>query len=143
MIELLAERLKQGEIAMKRFRPKTMITYHDPCVLGRWMGIYDAPRELIKAIPGANLVEMPRNRRDAYCCGAGGMIRYDFEAMANLAGADRIAEAEATGAEMILSACPACVMQLQQSRQRAKSRLKVMDITQLLASQLQPLRAKR
>ncbi len=143
VIELLAERLKQGEIAMKRFRPKTMITYHDPCVLGRWMGIYDAPRELIKAIPGANLVEMPRNRRDAYCCGAGGMIRYDFEAMANLAGADRIAEAEATGAEMILSACPACVMQLQQSRQRAKSRLKVMDITQLLASQLQPLRAKR
>jgi heterodisulfide reductase subunit D len=86
-----------------------------------------------------SLVEMPRNRRDAYCCGAGGMIRYDFEGMANLAGGERIAEAQSVGAEMMLSACPACVMQLQQSRQRAKSRMKVMDITELLEGQLVPL----
>ena len=68
------------------------------------------------AIPGVEFKEMPRNRRDAYCCGAGGMIRYDFGEMANLAGADRIAEAESTGAEVLTSACPACVMQLQGSR---------------------------
>ncbi len=140
IVELLADRLNKGEITMKRYRPKTIVTYHDPCVLGRWMGIYEEPRNLIKAIPGIVLAEMPRNRRDAYCCGAGGMIRYDFEEMANLAGADRIAEAEGTGAEVIVSACPACVMQLQRSRQRAKSRLKVVDLTELLYSQIQPLR---
>ena len=67
------------------------------------------------------------------------MIRYDFEEMANLAGAERIAEAGSVGAEIMLSACPACVMQLQQSRQRAKSRMKVMDITELLERQLVPL----
>jgi Fe-S oxidoreductase len=83
---------------------------------------------------------MPRNRRDAYCCGAGGMIRYDFADMANLAGADRIAEAESTGADVVMSACPACLMQLQQSRQRARSKLKVMDITEMLITQVRPLR---
>jgi heterodisulfide reductase subunit D len=140
VVELLADRLAAGELRMERYRPKTTVTYHDPCVLGRWMGIYEAPRQLLRAIPGINLVEMPRNRRDGYCCGAGGMIRWDFGEMANLAGADRIAEAAATGAEILLSACPACVMQLQQSRQKAKARLKVMDITELLAQQVRPLR---
>ena len=140
VVELLADRLERGEIAMDRYRPKTIVTYHDPCVLGRWMGIYEAPRRLLAAIPGISVVEMPRNRRDAYCCGAGGMIRYDFADMANLAGADRIAEAEGTGAELLVSACPACLMQLQQSRQRARSRLKVMDMTELLYSQVRPLK---
>lgn len=139
-VELLAERLARGEVAMERYRPKTVVTYHDPCVLGRWMGVYEAPRRLLAAIPGMTVAEMPRNRRDAYCCGAGGMIRYDFADMANLAGADRIAEAEGTGADLLVSACPACLMQLQQSRQRARSRLKVMDITELLYSQVRPLR---
>ncbi len=140
VVELLADRLQRGELRMERYRPKTTVTYHDPCVLGRWMGIYEAPRALLKAIPGINLVEMPRNRRDSYCCGAGGMIRWDFAEMAALAGADRIAEAVATGAEILLSACPACVMQLQQARQKARSRLKVMDITELLAAQIRPVR---
>ena len=107
VVELLADRLERGEFAMARYRPKTTVAYHDPCVLGRWMGIYEAPRRLLKAIPGISLVEMPRNRRDGYCCGAGGMIRYDFGEMANLAGADRIAEATGVGAEILLSACPA------------------------------------
>jgi heterodisulfide reductase subunit D len=140
LVELLADRLERGELAMDRYRPKTIVTYHDPCVLGRWMGIYEAPRKLLKAIPGITLAEMPRNRRDAYCCGAGGMIRYDFEEMANLAGGDRIAEAEGTGADLLVSACPACLMQLQKSRQKAKSRLKVMDITELVGQQMRPLR---
>jgi glycolate oxidase len=140
VVEHLAAMLKQGDIALERYRPKTVVTYHDPCVMGRWMGIYEPPRDLIEAIPGVTLAEMPRNRRDAYCCGAGGMIRYDFADMANLAGADRIAEAEGTGAEVIMSACPACLMQLQQSRQRARSKIKVMDITEILMSQLRPLR---
>ena len=141
VVELLADRLERGELAMERYRPKTAVTYHDPCVLGRWMGIYEAPRQLLRAIPGISLVEMPRNRRDGYCCGAGGMIRYDFGEMADLAGSDRVIEATGVGAEMMLSACPACVMQLQQSRQKTKSRLKVMDITELVAQQMRPLRA--
>lgn len=140
VVEVLADRLSRHELALERYRPKTVVTYHDPCVLGRWMGIYEPPRQLLKGIPGIDFKEMPRNRRDAYCCGAGGMIRYDFSEMANLAGSDRIAEAEGTGAEVLLSACPACLMQLQQSRQRAKSRLKVMDITELIGQQLRPLR---
>jgi Fe-S oxidoreductase len=141
IVELLADRLQRGELAMERHRPKLAVTYHDPCVLGRWMGIYEAPRQLLRAIPGISLVEMPRNRRDGYCCGAGGMIRYDFGEMADLAGADRVVEATGVGAEMMLSACPACVMQLQQSRQKTKARLKVLDITELLAQQMRPLRA--
>jgi heterodisulfide reductase subunit D len=139
-VELLAQKVATGEIVMERYRPKTVVTYHDPCVLGRWMGIYEAPRALLRAIPGIVVAEMARNRRDAYCCGAGGMVRYDFPGLADQAGADRLAEAEAVGAEILMSACPACLMQLQQSRQRAKSRLKVMDITEILAKQMRPVR---
>jgi Fe-S oxidoreductase len=91
---------------------------------------------LLDAIPGVRLVEMPRQREDAYCCGAGGLIRYDYAESAAESGTDRLREAESTGADTLVTACPACLMQFQQVRNQLRSRLQVVDISKLINSQI-------
>jgi Fe-S oxidoreductase len=91
---------------------------------------------LLKHIPGVAVSEMPRNRGNAYCCGAGGLIRYDSADISNCAGTERFLEAEATGADVLMTSCPACLVQFQQTRNQLRKRMKVMDITQLIWDQL-------
>jgi Fe-S oxidoreductase len=82
---------------------------------------------------------MPRHRETAYCCGAGGLIRYDYDQIADRAGQERFREAESTGADVLMTSCPACLMQFQQTRSKlGKSvrRLQVMDITAIIWNQL-------
>ena len=136
ILELIAYLAEQGEIKFKPVSPKITVTYHDSCTMGRWLGIYEAPRTLLKHIPGVAVTEMPRNRGNAYCCGAGGLIRYDYTDISNKAGAERFQEAESTGADVLMTSCPACLMQFQQVRSQLKSRLRVMDITQIIWEQL-------
>jgi len=137
VLEEIAHRVAEGRLRFKPLVPKAKVVYHDSCTLGRWLGIYEAPREIIRAIPGVTLVEMARNRRDAYCCGAGGMIRFHYDDIASEAGADRLREAEASGANLLVTSCPACLMQFQQTRNRLRSSLQVMDITELIVRQLE------
>jgi heterodisulfide reductase subunit D len=136
ILELIAQMAERGEIKFRPVDPKITVTYHDSCTLGRWLGIYDAPRTLLQHIPGVAVTEMPRNRQNAYCCGAGGLIKYDYEEIANRAGAERLGEAESTGADVLMTSCPACLMQFQQSRSKARSRMRVMDITAIIWNQL-------
>jgi heterodisulfide reductase subunit D len=136
ILELMAHLAERGEIQFKPVLPKITITYHDSCTMGRWLGIYEAPRTLLKHIYGVALVEMPRNRSNAYCCGAGGLIRYDYADISDCAGTERFQEAEATGADVLMTSCPACLVQFQQTRSKLKSRTKIMDITQIIWEQL-------
>jgi heterodisulfide reductase subunit D len=137
-IALLAER---GEIRFKPVDPKITVTYHDSCTLGRWLGIYEAPRTLLKHIPGVALREMPRNCENAYCCGAGGLIRYDYAGIAARAGTQRLQEAVSTGADMLVTSCPACLMQFQQTRSKQprsalRRQIQVADITEIIWNRL-------
>jgi Fe-S oxidoreductase len=120
--------------------PKITVTYHDSCTLGRWLDIYDAPRTLLRHIPGVAVKEMPRHRGTAYCCGAGGLIRYDYDQIADRAGRERFREAESTGADVLMTSCPACLMQFQQTRSKLRKesvrRMQVMDITAIIWNQL-------
>jgi Fe-S oxidoreductase len=90
------------------------VTYHDPCFLGRRAGEYEAPREILKAIPGLKLIEMERNRQNAFCCGGGsGNFFTDFFG----GGKDspsriRVREAAKTGADTLAVACPSCAVML-------------------------------
>jgi heterodisulfide reductase subunit D len=132
----MADLAEEGEIRFRPVSPKITITYHDSCTMGRWLGIYEAPRTLLRHIYGVALAEMPRNRGNGYCCGAGGLIRYDFAEISNCAGIERFQEAESTGADVLMTSCPACLVQFQQTRSKLKSRMRIMDITQLIWEQL-------
>ncbi len=136
ILELIAALAKEGKIQFKPVSPKITITYHDSCTMGRWLGIYEAPRTLLKHIYGVAVTEMPRNKANGYCCGAGGLIRYDFAEISNTAGVERFEEAQATGADVLMTSCPACLVQFQQTRSKLRSRMKIMDITQIIWDQI-------
>jgi heterodisulfide reductase subunit D len=84
------------------------VTYHDPCHLGRHMEIYEPPRNILKAIPEVSLIEMKRNRNNAWCCGAGGGLKSQFPEMAVDIAKDRISEAIETQSSHVVTSCPFC-----------------------------------
>ncbi|RJR30842.1 MAG: (Fe-S)-binding protein [Desulfobacteraceae bacterium] len=104
--QLLASAFKDGRLAGKK-KDKIRVSYHDPCTLGRGLGVYDAPREVLVSMGGVELVEMPRNRKSAYCCGAKVLGNY-FSGHSGEMARERIGEFEATGADLLITACPYC-----------------------------------
>lgn len=132
LIELVTEQVERGRVEFDVLAPGTVVTYHDPCTLGRGLGIYQAPRDVISAMPGMRLAEMPRHGRDSYCCGAGGLVRYDYPELADTAGLDRWNEAINTGAGILLTTCPACLTQFQKMRVHQKASLEVMSLFSLI-----------
>jgi len=95
-------RLKSTQIIQKK------VTYHDSCHLGRGCGVYEEPRTILRAIPGVELVEMARNRRWSWCCGGGGGVPEAYPELAQWNAEDRMREAKATGAELMLTSSALC-----------------------------------
>ena len=108
------------------------VTYHDPCHLGRHSKVYEEPRNILKKIKGIDFVEMEKNRENSRCCGAGGGYKSAFNDFAVNIAAQRIRDAEAVGAEVIATACPFCVLNLKHGAKKIGSKVKVMDITEIL-----------
>jgi Fe-S oxidoreductase len=106
--QLLRELLHDGRLRPAREYGKK-ITYHDPCYLGRHNGIFDAPREVLRAIPGAEVAEMESHRENSLCCGGGGgriwMETPKGERFSDL----RLKQAAEVGAEVLATACPYCI----------------------------------
>jgi Fe-S oxidoreductase len=132
--ELIAEeklRFKEGVAAT--------VTYHDPCYLGRYNRIFDEPREIIRSIPGLNLVEMTHHGADSLCCGGGGgRMWQDLKVEVKMSDV-RIREAEATGAQILVTACPFCRIMLEDARKAAglNEILQVMDLNELVLKALE------
>lgn len=108
LVEFLDERLEAGELSMRT--GEGTVTYQDPCRLGRHLGVFDAPRRVLGAIPGLDLVEMERSGPDAACCGTAGFTHCD--AASRRLQSERLAEAGATGATTLVTACPKCLIHL-------------------------------
>ena len=114
------------------------ITYHDPCYLGRHNKVYSPPRELVGALPGLTLTEMPRNAERGFCCGAGGARMWMEEKIGKRVNTERTEEAIATGASAIAVGCPFCRVMISdgvgsvQQGLEAADQVQVLDVAQLL-----------
>jgi len=124
--EMLHRFTQEGRFTFKKNRTK--VTYHDPCYLGRYCHLYEIPRRVIQAVPGVELVEMERNRMDAWCCGAGGGVKMGNKKYALATGRERVAEALDCGAELLITACPTCIQHLNDARKGRKASLPIQDI---------------
>ena len=119
------------------------VTYHDPCYLGRHNQVYTPPRELIAAT-GAVLTEMPRTQERSFCCGGGGARVFMEEKTGTRIGTDRAAEALATGAQRIATACPFCVVMLSEGVAASSGgapQVEVVDVSRVLLDAVRPPQA--
>jgi heterodisulfide reductase subunit D len=106
-VEYVADLMRMGRLKpSKTMRQK--VTYHDSCHLGRGCGVYEAPRAILRSLPGVELVEMKRNQRWAWCCGGGGGVPEAYPELAQWTAEDRMREATETGAELILTSSALC-----------------------------------
>jgi heterodisulfide reductase subunit D len=128
--QYLADRIKKGELVIDK-EVNMKVTFHDPCHLGRHMGEYEAPREVLKAF-GVEIVEMEHAKQSSWCCGAGGGVRMAFPDLTESIAKKRVKEAEDTGADIFLSACPFCVYNLKENSEN----LDVKDMVQFMAENL-------
>ncbi len=131
--QVLAEAIESGNLKLTRELGKK-ITYHDPCYLGRHNDIYDEPRAVLNAIPGAEFIEIPRNRENSFCCGGGGgKIWMEVPAGERLSDF-RVQEAIDIGAEILVVACPYCMTNFEDSRKvlNVEDKIEIMDIVELV-----------
>ncbi|HWQ75361.1 MAG TPA: (Fe-S)-binding protein [Syntrophomonas sp.] len=133
--EYLAQLIKDGKVELNPL--EEVVTYHDPCDLGRNSGIYNAPREIIASIPGVKFVEMHHNREAALCCGGGGNLQSVDNDTATKISALRAEEIKETGATIVVSACQQCEQMLITAVQKGKLPVRVMDLSQLILEAMQ------
>ena len=107
-VEYIERLLREGRLKFTK-TVERKVTYHDPCHLGRGCGVYESPRAILCSIPGVELVEMPRNRRWAWCCGGGGGVPEAFPELAQWNAEDRLREAKQTGADLLLTTSALCL----------------------------------
>ena len=129
--ELLARLIGDGRLESGRLEES--VTYHDPCYLGRHNRVFDEPRSVIDALDGIERFEMGRNRENAFCCGAGGARMWMEEDSGGRINANRAEEAIATGAAIVGTACPYCLVMLDDAmKARGDEAIEVLDVAQLL-----------
>jgi Fe-S oxidoreductase len=131
--QYLLELISEGRLELTNEYARK-ITYHDPCYLGRHNGIYDEPREVLKKVPGLELVEMADYREDSLCCGGGGgriwMDTPKGERFSDL----RLEQATGVGAEVLVTACPYCIVNFEDSRLNLEDSesIEIKDITEII-----------
>lgn len=160
--EVMQRMLQEGSIKLNNKRDMK-VTYHDPCLLGRlseiyrpWSGeikpfgyhdppkqwrrgthgVYDAPREVLKSIPGIELLEMTRNEENSFCCGGGGGVPAAFPDFTLWTATERLGEAISTGAESVVSCCPWCGININKAIEASKSTMRYYDLTELIVDAL-------
>jgi Fe-S oxidoreductase len=132
ILDFLKKKIQEG--AMQFEKSEEIVTYHDPCRLGRLAGVYDSPRQLIKAVPGLELSEMPRSRENAICCGTTGWM--NCSSCSKEIQMQRLAEATHTGASTLVTACPKCQIHFRCAEATFDFGIEITDLFDLLAERL-------
>jgi Fe-S oxidoreductase len=137
--EVLSELLKEGKLSIPGELAKK-VTFHDPCYLGRHNEVYDAPRELLQAVPGAELVELERNKNKSLCCAGGGGRVWAETPFGERFGELRINDAVDKKADILVTACPYCITMLDDACAGLEKGdvLQVMELSELLCTASQP-----
>ncbi len=134
--EVVGEKIRAGEFAFPEDGAEPVkVTWHDSCHIGRASGVYEPPRELINAIPGAQLVEMDHNREEALCCGSVLTLIKEPPIAAEI-GRQRLDEAVEIGADKVLALCPCCEFQLRVSADKKDVPVEVVDLARFAAERL-------
>jgi Fe-S oxidoreductase len=137
--ELLARLADAGRLPLKTTATALAdATFHDSCYLGRHNEMYEAPRRALSAVPGLKLVEMPRNRENGFCCGAGGARMFMEERIGTKVNLDRVEEAAGTGAGVVAVACPFCMTMMSDgiAETGRQDGIEVLDVAQVLRSHM-------
>lgn len=123
---------------------EAQVTYHDPCYLGRHNSVYEEPRSVLSAVPGVRMVEMHKHRSKAFCCGAGGSRMWLEENIGKRINLERTDQALVTGADVVSTACPYCMIMLddglksRQAEGSAREEMRVLDVAQILERSIGP-----
>ena len=142
ILEVIAELLENKKLKPTKKTDLT-VTYHDPCHLGRisadgvsgtgaFTGLYEAPRNILKSIPGINLIEMERIKDDTLCCGAGSWMKTAYPDFAQATASERIYEAKTTGAEALATHCPHCEENFEEALRADGNKMKLVNLLDLV-----------
>lgn len=138
--QTIVKKIKEGRIKLKNVQdPSKVYTYHDPCYLGRHNGVYDDPRDAMTAIPGLTMVEMEKNKDRSLCCSGGGLMLFyephEEERMAVI----RVKMAAEAGANVIVCACPFCMVNMEDAIKVAglDDQLEAIELTELIEAHME------
>ncbi len=137
--QVIAREVKTGNLALNKVEDDSKVyTYHDPCYLGRHNRIYDDPRDVLDAIPGLERVEMGRCRDRSFCCGGGGLVLFYEPKEDQRMGVVRVRMAAEAGANVIVTACPFCMVNIEDGIKVAglEGKMTAIDLTELVAQHI-------
>jgi len=133
--EYMARLIEQGRLPLGPV--ERVVTYHDPCDLGRRSGVYDEPRYVLNSIPGIELREMASHHQNSLCCGGGGNVETFSPDTVNEAARRRLLQAQATGAQYVVSACQQCMRTLFNGARKNRIRVRAADISEIVLESVQ------
>jgi Fe-S oxidoreductase len=137
--QVIASEVKAGKIKFNALENKTNVyTYHDPCYLGRHNQVYDDPRDVLDAIPGLKRVEMTRSKDRSFCCGGGGLMLFYEPKEEERMGVKRVQMAVNAGANVIVTACPFCMVNIEDAIKVAglEGKMSAIDLAELVDQQI-------
>jgi Fe-S oxidoreductase len=136
--QVIAREVKTGKIKFNPARKDSVYTYHDPCYLGRHNQVYDDPRDVLDAIPSLKRVEMSRCRDRSFCCGGGGLMLFYEPKEDERMGVKRVQMAAEAGANVIVTACPFCMANIEDAIKVAgmEGKMSAIDLAELVDQQM-------
>jgi heterodisulfide reductase subunit D len=131
--EYIEELVDSGYLEFRK-KITDIVTYHDPCELGRHCGVYEPPRKVLESIPGLQLNELQRSKKNCHCCGGGGLTNAVYPQQVINVASTKLNEASEVGAGTIVSCCASCKMTLENAVASTKTGMKVLDLVEIVSS---------